>query len=118
MPELRSIRRILEIVGVLFFLALLVLFLPSVFNPAFVVNNTTRQPVHVVAEWRDQRRDIGQIDARSSRSFHVGDEAAMVFLVTYADGRRAVSEAIYFSNGLEIVATISEEQVSVGYDHD
>ena len=113
-----AIRRILEITGALFLLGLLALFLPTIFNPVFVVHNNTREPVQVVAEWREQSKNIGQIDGMSAERFTVNDEAAMTFNISYVDGRQAVSDPIYFSNGLKVIATIEDDSVAVRYDHD
>ena len=113
---MKRIFRALEITAVLFFILLAVMFLPSVFNPGFVVNNTTSRPVMVTALWREQSRDLGEIEAAASHRFNVSDEAAMTFRVTYPDGRILESNPIYFSNGLTVVATITEDAVKVDYD--
>ena len=114
---LKRLIKTLEVLAVLFCILLAALFLPSFFNPGFVVNNTTEQAVTVVALWREQSRDLGIIEAESSDSFNVNDEAAMTFRVTYPDGRVLESNPIYFTNGLTVKATISGDKVEVDYDH-
>ena len=82
----RMIKRIIksvEIIGILFLVLLVILFLPSVFNPGFVVKNTTSDAISVTACAR-RIQEIGEIEANDLFRFHVNDEAAMTFRVTYA----------------------------------
>ncbi|WP_322522168.1 hypothetical protein SR882_04595 [Guyparkeria halophila] len=115
---LRCLYNALTIVALLYIALMVVLAVPSFFDPQFEIRNESAEPVSVIAEWRDQEKAFPDIAAASTVEFSVEDEAGMVFRVRYADGRQVESEPIYFSRGLTVIATITEEGVEVRYDHD
>ena len=82
----------------------------------FEIINETGETVFVVALWADQRMDIGSIAPGATRSFSVGDEAAMKFRVRYPGGREADSEEIYFTGGTRVLVRISRQGVTQRYD--
>lgn len=115
---IRRILNILTVAAVLFFGILAILAAPAFFDPAFVVVNNSREPVFVVAKWRNDAKQIGNIGAMSSFEFSLDAEAAIRFRVSYPDGATAESKPIYFTRGTKVIATITSDGVTVGYDHE
>ena len=109
------IKRIFYILTTLLVLALLFLAAPWFFPAEFEIVNNSRGPVSVVAAWRSNEKRIGSIEPLSSHQFSVDDEAAMTFTVLYADGRQFATEPVYFTSGMEVIATISNDGVDVRY---
>ena len=85
---------------------------------SFVGVNNSREPVFVVAKWRNDAKQIGNIGAMSSFEFSLDAEAAIQFRVSYPDGATAESKPIYFTRGTKVIATITSDGVTVGYDHE
>ena len=117
-PMLRRIQNAFTVAGLLYLAAMAVLLAPSFFDPQFEIRNQSEQPVSVVATWRDQERVFADIAPASTVAFSVEDEAGMAFHVHYPNGSQVESEPIYFSRGLTVIATITEDDVEVRYDHD
>jgi hypothetical protein len=110
--------QVLAGVAVVLFAALLTLAIPSLSDAGFELVNRSSDTVSVVAAWRDQEKDLGTIHPGGSFRFSVSDEAAMTFRVRYGDGREAGSEPIYFTSGVKVMASISDDSVNVRYDFD
>ena len=115
---IRGAFKFLTVAAVLFFVGLVILAVPSFFDPVFEVVNESPEPVSVVAEWQKEKKAIGIVGPMSSYVFSVNAEAAMMFRVSYSGGREAESEPIYFTSGTRVIATISSEKVEVRYDHE
>ena len=115
---IRRIFNILTVAVAVFFAVLVILAVPSFFDPAFEVVNTTTQPVFVVAEWRNEEKELGNIAPMSSYEFSVNDEAAMKFRARYPRGAETESEPIYFTSGVQVIATITSDAIKVRYDHE
>lgn len=109
---------LLTVAAVLFFIALLILAIPSFFDPEFEIVNNASEAVSVVATWRSNEKQIGRIQSMSSYRFSVNDEAAMKFRVRYASGREVESEPLYFTSGIKVIATISSDGIEIRYDHE
>lgn len=107
---------ILTVVAVLFFIALIILAVPSFFDPEFEIVNNSSEAVSVIATWRSNEKQIGEIQSMSSHRFSVNDEAAMKFKVRYASGKEVESEPVYFTSGIKIIGTISNDGIDVRYD--
>lgn len=108
--------RVLSIVAGLFFIVLLLFAIPTFFDPEFEVHNQSSEPVMVTAQWREQHKDLGELLPGATHHFSLDDEAAITFTVRYASGREIVSEPEYFTAGVTVIATISDERVEVRYD--
>ena len=104
--------------ALVFFIALAVFSIPSFFDPEFVLVNHSSKEVSVTATWRDREKQIDGIGSMSSYRFSVDDEAAIIFKVRYANGREAETEPRYFTHGIEVIVTISDEKVEVRYGHE
>lgn len=113
---MRRIFNYLTAAAAVFFLALLILAIPSFFDPEFAVVNNSSETVSVIAAWRSQEKVIGSIDPMSSREFSIDDEAAMTFKVRYASGKEIESDPLYFTSGAKVIATISSDGIAVQYD--
>ena len=114
---IRRLFNVLTIASVLFFVVLAILAAPSFFDPVFEVVNRSNEPVFVVAQWRKEEKEIGDIGPMSSYEFSLDAEGAMRFRVGYPGDGEAVSEPIYFTSGTKVIATISSDAVNVRYDH-
>ena len=115
---LRRISNILTAAAALFLFALLILAVPSFFDPEFEVVNNSSGAVSVVAEWRGSKKEIGTIEPMSFYRFSIDAEAAMKFRVRYASGNEVKSEPIYFTSGTKVIATISDTGIKVQYDQE
>ena len=115
---IRRTFNILTVAFAIFFGVLVILAVPSFFDPAFEVVNTTTQPVFVVAEWRNEEKELGNIAPMSSYEFSINDEAAMKFRARYPRGAETESEPIYFTSGVQVIATITSDAIKVRYDHE
>lgn len=91
---------------------------PFLMGAEFEVVNESRHVVRVSAYWRDQSKEIGPVPPSSSVKFNVNDEAAMEFSGRFPDGREAVTEQIYFTGGVGVIATVTETGFEVKYDHE
>jgi hypothetical protein len=87
-------------------------------GPRFNIINDSAQNMTVTATWRNQTRDLGTIESGSTISLTVRDEASMVFYVRYADGREMVSAPVYFTSGVTIDVSISEDSIDVQHNFD
>jgi hypothetical protein len=87
-------------------------------GPRFDITNDSAQNVTVTASWRSQSRNLGIIESGSTISLTVRDEASMVFYVRYADGREMVSAPVYFTGGVTIDVSISEDNIDVQHKFD
>jgi len=116
---LRRLYNALTIAALLFIAAAVVLVVaPSFFDPQFEIRNESDEPVSVVAKWRDKEKAFPDIEPASAVAFSVEDEAGMAFRVRYPDGREIASEPVYFTRGTTVIATITEDDIEVRYDHD
>jgi hypothetical protein len=115
---LRSIFRHLTAAAAVFFVALLIFAVPSFFAPEFELVNRSSEAVSVVAAWRSNEKRIERIDAMSSYRFVVGDEAAMTFTVRYPNGKEVESEPLYFTRGIKVIATITDDGIDARYEHE
>ena len=107
----------LTLAAVVFFVAVVILAAPSFFDPVVEVVNRTGAPVAFVASWRDRSVKVDALQPSASHRLRIDDEAAITFSVVYADGRQAVSEPLYFTAGIEVIATISDDGVEARYAH-
>jgi len=114
---IRRIYNILTIAAVLFFTALVILAIPSFFDAEFEIVNDSSEAVSVIAVWRSNDKQIGEIQSKTLYRFSVNDEAAMKFKVHYTSGKMVESDPVYFSSGIKVIATISSEGIQVRYDH-
>ncbi|MEQ8835402.1 hypothetical protein [Haliea sp.] len=115
---IRRTFNILTVAVAIFFGVLVILAVPSFFDPAFEVVNKTTLPVFVVAEWRNEEKELGNIAPMSSYEFSVNDEAAMKLRVRYPGGAETESEPIYFTSGIQVIAMITIDAIKVRYDHE
>jgi len=113
---IRRLFNFLTAAAVLSFFALLILTIPSFMDPEFKVINNASEAVSVVAVWRDRKKNIGNIDPMSSIKFSVDDEAAMTFRVHYISGTEIETEPLYFTSGIKVIVTISQDDIEVRYD--
>ncbi|XXF10030.1 hypothetical protein M1D96_16395 [Pseudomonas sp. D1-3] len=81
--------------------------------PTAQVRNESAAAVQVVAQWRDQSRDLGSIRPGQTVAFKVPGEGGIRFSVTYADGRQVASREMYYTLTTTVVAVVSEQAVSV-----
>ncbi len=81
--------------------------------PTAQVRNESAAAVQVVAQWRDQSRDLGSIRPGQTVAFRVPGEGAISFSVTYADGRQVTSREMYYTLTTTVLAVVSEQSVSV-----
>ncbi len=113
---IQRLSTILTIAALLFLVVLLIFAAPSFLKPSFRIVNRSGEPIHVVAEWLDEKKEIGEMVPMAAYEFSVNGEAAMTFRVSYADGVKLVSEPIYFSSGTRIIATINRETIKLRYE--
>jgi hypothetical protein len=85
-------------------------------GPRFNITNDSAQNVTVTATWSNQSRDLGIIEPGATISLTVRDEASMVFNVRHADGREMASEPAYFTSGVTIDVSISEDSIDVQHN--
>ena len=85
----------------------------SALGPRFKISNESAGNVAVTAKWRDQVRNLGDIEPGSTISLTVRDETSMVFLVRYADGTEMNSEPVYFSSGITTNVSISRNSIDI-----
>lgn len=110
----------------LIFATLLILVISTTFvfvkgiyrGASFQISNSTSQAVSVTVTRRDKSRDLGTIEAGSRISLMARDEALMVFAVRYADGREIESQPIYFTSGVLVNISITQDGVDVKRDID
>lgn len=81
--------------------------------PTAQVRNESAAAVQVVAQWRDQSRDLGSIRPGQTVAFKVPGEGGISFSVTYADGRQVISREMYYTLTTTVLAVVSEHSVSV-----
>ena len=81
--------------------------------PTAQVRNESAAAVQVVAQWRDQSRDLGSIRPGQTVAFKVPGEGGISFSVTYADGRQVTSREMYYTLTTTVLAVVSEQSVSV-----
>ncbi len=80
--------------------------------PTAEVRNKSAEAVQVVAQWRDQSRDLGSIRPGQTVAFKVPGEGGITFSVTYADGRQVTSREMYYTL-TTVLAVVSEQSISV-----
>ena len=110
--------KLLNILAVLFFSALVIFAVPSFFDPEIEVINNSSEVVTVVAKWGRNKKEIGRMESKSSFQFSIDDEAAVKFKVSYASGKEFETEPVYFTRGIKVIATITSNGVEVHYDHE
>ena len=98
-------------VGILAYLAA-----PLFSTPKFSVTNKSSETVEIIAFWRKETKNIGQIDPGNKVEFKVNDEAAIKFKAKYASGKEATSEEIYFTSGLSVAARVTENNIELKYE--
>ncbi|AEF21252.1 hypothetical protein Psefu_1276 [Pseudomonas fulva 12-X] len=81
--------------------------------PTAQVRNDSAEAVQVVAQWRDQSRDLGSIRPGQTVAFKVPGEGGITFSVTYADGRQVTSREMYYTLTTTVLAVVSEQSISV-----
>lgn len=81
--------------------------------PTAQVRNDSAEAVQVVAQWRDQSRDLGSIRPGQTVAFKVPGEGGITFSVTYADGRQVISPEMYYTLTTTVRAVVSEQRISV-----
>ncbi|SHM01374.1 hypothetical protein [Phytopseudomonas punonensis] len=81
--------------------------------PTAQVRNESAEAVQVVAQWRDQSRDLGSIRPEQTVAFKVPGEGGIRFHVTYANGRQVTSREMYYTLTTTVLAVVSEQAVSV-----
>lgn len=113
---IRRLYNILTIAAGLFFIALAVLAIPSFFDAEFKIVNNSAEVVSVTAVWGSNVKKIGEIQSMASYQFSVDDEASMTFIVNYTSGKVLESDPVYFTSGITVNVTVSNEGVDVGYD--
>ena len=84
--------------------------------PRFIVANQMSQVVSVTALWRNEMKDVGEIQPGNETSFTVDDEAAMIFSVLHVDGSVERSKPIYFTSGTEVNAIVTDSGIHLSYD--
>jgi len=87
-------------------------------GPRFQISNDSTQDVAVTVTRHDKSRDLGIIKAGSLISLTARDESSMVFTVRYADGREIESQPIYFTSGIVVTVSISQDGIDVQRDID
>ncbi len=87
-------------------------------DPQFEVVNQSQQVVNVSAYWRNKSRELGPIQPSATYVFGLNDEAAMKFTGRFPGGREINSEENYFTGGTGVVATITDKDIEVKYDHE
>ncbi|MEO5342884.1 MAG: hypothetical protein H7842_06025 [Gammaproteobacteria bacterium SHHR-1] len=110
--------KLLNLVAIIFFGALVVFAVPSFFDAEIEVINNSPEVVMVVAEWRNSQKEIGPLDSNSSFQFSIDDEAAVKFKVNYASGKEFATEPLYFTSGIRVIANITSDGVKVSYDYE
>ena len=81
--------------------------------PTAEVRNESAAAVQVVAQWRNQSRDLGAIRPGQTEVFRVPGEGGITFSVTYADGRQVISPEMYYTLTTTVRAVVSEQRISV-----
>lgn len=114
---IKTLFKCLTISAILFFSAVVIFIIPSFFEPEFEVKNASPVIVSVVAIWRDNKKNIGEIQPMSSYSFSINDEAGIKFRVTYADKKIIESNEMYFTRGIKLITVITADSVEVKYDY-
>ncbi|MFB4368920.1 MULTISPECIES: hypothetical protein [unclassified Pseudomonas] len=81
--------------------------------PTAEVRNESAAAVQVVAQWRNQSRDLGAIRPGQTEVFRVPGEGGITFSVTYADGRQVISPEMYYTKTNSVLAVVTEQAVEV-----
>ena len=81
----------------------------------FLISNQTEQDIYVTAYWRDKQKDIGEIKPNQSITLNVNDEAAMKFKVRFKNSVQLESEEIYFTSGITIICSVTNQEVTLKY---
>lgn len=104
-------------VGILFFIIVgICIFTNYVTTPMFSVVNSSSDTVTVIAYWREQNKNLGEIHPNEKIEFEVKDEAAMSFIVSKSNGQVLKSDPIYFTSGSKIKILINEDTINTVYD--
>ena len=106
---------ILVIPAIIFLGLLLVLALPSFTTPHFDIKNLASDDIKVSAVWRETQKQLGEISPGTTKTFDVDDETGMTFIVRYVSGAEVKTEPKYFTRGVTVVVTVSDDTVSVRY---
>ena len=85
-------------------------------RPNSHVKNNSASTVHVTAFWREKSLDLGALAPGAATVFKVRDEAAMTIAVTFSDGRRETSDAIYFTSSTTHVFQIENDSITTEFD--
>lgn len=115
---IKRLSNYLTAAATLFFLIVLCFAIPTFFDPEFEVINNTQEEVVVVALWKDSIKTIGKIQPKGSSQFSLKDEAGITFKVSYNSGKEVISEPVYFTRGIKVMAEISSHGILVYYDRD
>ncbi|MCG3111687.1 MAG: hypothetical protein MCM46_07655 [Candidatus Manganitrophus sp. SB1] len=94
--------------GVLAYLAA-----PYVATPVFSAINSSREPVQVMAYWRNESKNLGTV--APGQKFKVNAEAAISFKAKFLNGRELASSEMYFTSGTSIEADITESGIELRY---
>lgn len=113
---MRKVDSYLTVVSLLVILLLAVIAAPSFFDPVFQCRNSARESASVEVFWRDQRMLVGELRPGESTEFTLDAEAAIVFKVHFAAGRKLESRPLYFSDGTRITAVILDDEIKLEYD--
>lgn len=88
---------------------------PFLYPARFELHNRSRQAVQITASWHAKTISIDLLQPSSTSRFCVNDEAAMVFTARFPDGRKMISREIYFSGGMNVRATITDQDIQLRY---
>jgi len=86
-------------------------------QPMFTVTNSTDESLSVSISWRDNVKQLGELESGGKLEFNIADEAAMVIRASTDDGRELVSQDIYFTGGMTVLAEITVSGIAVKYGH-
>ena len=101
----------LIIIGILAYIAA-----PYLRTPVFTVNNSSGEPVEVIAFWREDNKNLGMVYPEKQIIFKLNDEAAIKFKAKYASGKEIISEEIYFTSDTSIQAEVTKTSIKLSYE--
>ncbi len=90
---------------------------PAFLAPSFEVRNASVEVVSVVGRWPDGEQRFEGLAPRSAAAFSVSGEGAIQFQVRFPDGRERMAPPIYFTRGTTVVATVTDDAVTVTHAH-
>ena len=80
------------------------------------VTNSLNESVELTAKWKEEVKVLGVLEPGQSLGFKVRDEAAIKFIASTRAGGSMVSETIYFTSGIGVIATIRINEIKVSHD--